>query len=166
MAAENPARNSTGTIEAADKIRCLFPLVSNGNMHQIVNFLLLLCLHPRPTLGHRLRAARCAPSRVRGGWEAGYGAHHQLDRAHVRRRAAQNLKVIPHLSDEKNAIKLVFATLIRVSDRRQRRQFSAIRGEAIATGQRRAGAGRGSRQRPTTSQAKTPQRRTCRRMIV
>lgn len=40
----------------------------------------------------------------------------------VRRRT----KVIPHLWDEKSLIKLVFATLIRLSDRWSRRQFSQL----------------------------------------
>jgi len=35
-------------------------------------------------------------------------------------------KIIPHLWDEKSLIKLVFATLVRVSDRWSRRQFSQL----------------------------------------
>lgn len=47
-----------------------------------------------------------------------------VERSFVEER--RRTKIIPHLWDEKSAIKLVFATLIRVSDRWSRRQFSVL----------------------------------------
>jgi transposase-like protein len=47
-----------------------------------------------------------------------------VERTFVEER--RRTKTIPHLWDEKSAIKLVFATLIRVSDRWSRRQFSVL----------------------------------------
>ena len=47
-----------------------------------------------------------------------------VERTFVEER--RRTKTIPHLWDEKSAVKLVFATLIRVSERWSRRQFSAL----------------------------------------
>lgn len=47
-----------------------------------------------------------------------------VERTFVEER--RRTKVIPHLSDEKSAVKLIFSVLIRVSDRWSKRQFSAF----------------------------------------
>lgn len=47
-----------------------------------------------------------------------------LERSFVEER--RRTKVIPHLWDEKSAVRLVFATLARVSDRWSKRQFSEL----------------------------------------
>ena len=52
-----------------------------------------------------------------------------VERSFVEER--RRTKTIPHLWDEKSLIKLVFATLIRVSDRWSKRQFSQLEENTI-----------------------------------
>ena len=52
-----------------------------------------------------------------------------LERSFV--EARRRTKVIPHLWDEKSAVRLVFATLARISDRWSKRQFSPLEQKQI-----------------------------------
>jgi putative transposase len=57
------------------------------------------------------------------------------ERAFVEER--RRTKVIPHLQDERSLVQLVFAVLIRVSDRWNKKSFSALEQQQIRSLRRR-----------------------------